>query len=186
MVPPASHRISRVPWYSGCIASPDFGPRVAYRTLTVCGRPSQTVRLRHLPASCAKPDSRQTRDRYAPTTPERSGQLTSAARPVWAQAGSLATTTALSYLISSPRGTEMFQFPRCPSARLCIQRPIRRLAPPWVAPFGFDRLIACMQLPGHVSPLSASFFGSRPLGIHPVPRSAWHTPHLSAPHENLA
>jgi hypothetical protein len=147
---------------------------VAYRTLTVCGRPSQAVRL--APPTC--PVRRHAllpghpSDPYAPTTPARTRSCPRI-HPVWAQAGSLATTTALSYLISSPRGTEMFQFPRCPSARLCIQRPIRRLAPPWVAPFGFDRLIACMQLPGHVSPLSASFFGSRPLGIHPVPRSAW-------------
>jgi hypothetical protein len=31
-------------------------------------------------------------------------------------------------LMSLPRGTEMFQFPRCPPARLCIHRPVRRLA----------------------------------------------------------
>ena len=30
-----------------------------------------------------------------------------------------------------------------------------------------------MQLPHHVSPRSASFFGSWPLGIHPAPSPAW-------------
>src|SRR5262249_48945130 len=46
-----------------------------------------------------------------------------------------------------------------------------------VAPFGFDRLIARLQLPGHVSPLSASFFGRWPLGIRSLPLLAWHAIH---------
>jgi hypothetical protein len=95
------------------------------------------------------------------------------ARPVWARPGSLATTTGISHLISFPRGTEMFQFPRCPAARLCIQRPLTTLARRRVAPFGFAWLIARLQLPRHVSPLSAPFLGSWPLGIHPTPVSAW-------------
>ena len=68
----------------------------------------------------------------------------------------------------------MFQFPRFPSVRLCIQRPIRPLARTGVAPFGFDWLNARLQLPSHVSPFSAPFFGLWPLGIHPTPFSAWH------------
>ena len=47
VVPPASHRISRVPWYSGIQPHPSSA--VAYRTLTVCGGPSQTLRLTPLP-----------------------------------------------------------------------------------------------------------------------------------------
>ena len=78
-----------------------------------------------------------------------------------------------SLLMSRPRGTEMFQFPRCPSRGLCIQPPIAGVATSWVAPFGFDWLIARLQLPSHVSPLSAPFFGLWPLGIHPTPFSAW-------------
>ncbi len=78
-----------------------------------------------------------------------------------------------SRLISLPRGTEMFQFPRCPACGLCIPPPLPTLARRRVAPFGSDRLIARLQLPGHVSPLSASFFGTRPLGIPPSPLSAW-------------
>ena len=42
VVPPTSHRVSRVPWYSGsCRASRNF----AYGPLTLSGRPSQTVLL---------------------------------------------------------------------------------------------------------------------------------------------
>ena len=38
MVPPASHRVSRVPWYSGsCLVTSHF----AYRAFTVCGLLSQ-------------------------------------------------------------------------------------------------------------------------------------------------
>ncbi len=53
----------------------------------------------------------------------------------------------------------MFQFPRCPSARLFIQRGIHGHAAVWVAPFGFIRLIARSQLPGYVSSRATSFFG---------------------------
>ncbi len=74
-------------------------------------------------------------------------------------------------LIPLPRGTEMFQFPRCPpdpTFDLVSSHHGRG-----VAPFGFGGLIARLQLPHHVSPRSASFFGSWPLGIHPAPSPAW-------------
>ena len=82
----------------------------------------------------------------------------------------------VSRLISPPRGTEMFQFPRCPPDSLYIQLPVRTLPRSRVAPFGFGRLIARLQLPVHVSPRAASFFGPWPLGIHPTPLLAWHVP----------
>src|SRR5438132_2814897 len=37
-----------------------------------------------------------------------------------------------------------------------------------VAPFGYLRIIACMQLPSNVSPVSASFIGLKRQGIHRV------------------
>src|SRR6476620_10087707 len=43
VVPPASHRISRVPWYSG-IRSPDHA-RVGYGSLTLSGAASQPLPL---------------------------------------------------------------------------------------------------------------------------------------------
>ena len=50
-------------------------------------------------------------------------------------------------LISCPRGTEMFQFPRCaPHPPMCSEEgdgtPSRR-----VAPFGDPRIKACVRLP---------------------------------------
>jgi hypothetical protein len=78
-------------------------------------------------------------------------------------------------LISPPRGTEMFQFPRCPPRGLCIQPAVRALPRSRVAPFGSGRLIARLQLPVHVSPRAASFLGPWPLGIHPTPLLAWHS-----------
>src|SRR5579871_6817521 len=46
-----------------------------------------------------------------------------------------------------------------------------------VAPFGFARLLARMQLPLHVSPVSASFFGLQRLGILLVLSLACRSPH---------
>ncbi len=73
-----------------------------------------------------------------------------------------------SRLISLRRATEMFQFAHCPSPCLCIQQAISRHHSGWVAPFGFSGLVARMQLPLNVSPVSASFFGLQRLGIHLV------------------
>ena len=52
-----------------------------------------------------------------------------------------------SRLLSFPRGTEMFQFPRFASRRLCIQRRIREHYLAWVPPFGHPRIGACLRLP---------------------------------------
>jgi hypothetical protein len=74
----------------------------------------------------------------------------------------------VSRLISSRRATEMFQFTRCPPHSLCVQLWVERHDSLWVAPFGFSRFNACMQLPLNVSPVSASFFGFKHQGIHLV------------------
>ena len=71
-------------------------------------------------------------------------------------------------LISLRRATEMFQFTRCPPSCLCVQQAVSRHYSGGVAPFGISGLIACMQLPRNVSPVSASFFGFQRLGIHLV------------------
>jgi hypothetical protein len=52
-----------------------------------------------------------------------------------------------SRLLSFPRGTEMFQFPRFASHRLWIQRWIREHYLAWVPPFGHPRITACLRLP---------------------------------------
>ena len=50
-------------------------------------------------------------------------------------------------MISSPPGTEMFQFPDLPPHRLWIQRWVSRHHPGGVAPFGHPRIKACWRLP---------------------------------------
>ncbi len=73
-----------------------------------------------------------------------------------------------SRLISLRQATEMFQFACCPRSGLCIQPAVSRHHSGGVAPFGYSRLLACMQLPLNVSPVSASFFGLQRQGIHLV------------------
>jgi hypothetical protein len=85
------------------------------------------------------------------------------ARGVWAPPRSLAATEGI---LSVPRGTEMFQFPRCPltactvSARPCAGR---------VAPFGHPRITGCQRLPGAFRRVAASFVGRQRQGIHHAP-----------------
>src|SRR6184192_2114369 len=64
-----------------------------------------------------------------------------------------------SRLISLRRATEMFQFAHCPPSCLCIEQAVSRHHSGRVAPFGVSGLIARMQLPLNVSPVSASFIG---------------------------
>src|SRR5207248_7045646 len=80
---------------------------------------------------------------------------------------------AESSFLSSPRGTEMFHFPRFARARLCVRRAVRRHYPPWVSPFGHLRIKAWLAAPRSLSQLPASFFASCRLGIHRVPFPAW-------------
>ena len=85
------------------------------------------------------------------------------ARGVWAPPRSLAATEGI---LSVPRGTEMFQFPRCPpegkppGARPCAGR---------VAPFGHPRIAGCQRLPGAFRRVAASFLGRQRQGIHHAP-----------------
>ena len=80
---------------------------------------------------------------------------------------------AESHLLSFPRGTEMFHFPRFAPSHLCIQWEVRRHYPPWVSPFGHPRIKAWLAAPRGFSQLPTSFFASCRLGIHRVPFVAW-------------
>jgi hypothetical protein len=73
-----------------------------------------------------------------------------------------------SRLISLRRATEMFQFAHGPPPCLYIQHGVSRHHSGRVAPLGYSGLIARMQLPLNVSPVSASFIGLQRLGIHLV------------------
>src|SRR5207237_72611 len=85
----------------------------------------------------------------------------------------LSPLLAESNFLSSPRGTEMFHFPRFARTRLWIQRAVRRHYPPWVSPFGNLRIKAWLAAPRSLSQLPASFIASCRLGIHRVPLVAW-------------
>jgi hypothetical protein len=91
----------------------------AYGALTRCGWPFQAIRL---PVRFLTPLCRS----YNPA-PEGT---------VWAFPRSLAATRRI---ISFPRGTEMFQFPRCPPSGLCVRPAVIRDESDWVAPFGDPR-----------------------------------------------
>src|SRR5438309_2395741 len=62
----------------------------------------------------------------------------------------------------------MFQFAHVPLPCLCVQQGVSRHHSRGVASFGYSGLIACMQLPLNVSPVSASFFGIERQGIRLV------------------
>jgi hypothetical protein len=74
-----------------------------------------------------------------------------------------------SRLISFPRGTEMFHFPRLPPHVLCVQT---RVTPHYrrrVSPFGNLRIKGCSTPPRSFSQSSTAFIGSGCQGIHHMP-----------------
>src|SRR3954453_11831454 len=81
------------------------------------------------PPSC--PRQRTT---AAPHTPPAATPAGLGTARVWAAPRSLATTRGM---LSSPRGTEMFQFPHLPPHALCVQAPVAGHDPRRVAPFGY-------------------------------------------------
>jgi len=91
--------------------------------------------------------------------PMKTAPTGSYALMVWAPPVSLAATPGI---LSFPRGTEMFQFPRCPPIHTdrsaCFQT--------GVAPFGYPWIARCQLVPRAFRSVAASFIGSRRLGIH--------------------
>ena len=78
-----------------------------------------------------------------------------------------------SLLLSSPQGTEMFQFPWFPLPALCVQAGVPRFGPRWVSPFGHPRIKAWEVTPRGLSQPPTSFFGFRRQGIHRWLFIAW-------------
>ena len=93
--------------------------------------------------------------------PETAAPVSSFAAPVWAPPRSLAATRGI---LSSPRGTQMFHFPRFPPGfpgdGPCAHR---------VAPFGSPGISGCQRLPQAFRRVAASFLGRHRQGIHPAP-----------------
>jgi hypothetical protein len=80
-----------------------------------------------------------------------------------------------SLLLSSPRGTEMFQFPRFPLSVLCVQTGVTPHDGCRVSPFGHPRIEAWSAAPRGFSQPPTSFLGFRRQGIHRWLFVAWRT-----------
>jgi hypothetical protein len=150
VVPPASHKISRVSWYSG------YQPTARDASSTGLSPPLVTLSNVFECVMCGflpvlQPQHCDHSPRWFGLFPVRSPLLRE------------------SRLISSRRATEMFQFTRCPPSlsHLCREA-VSRHHSGGVAPFGISGFFAWMQLPLNVSPVSASFFGLERQGIHRV------------------
>ena len=78
-----------------------------------------------------------------------------------------------SLLLSSPRGTEMFQFPRFPPTALCVQAEVTGHDPSRVSPFGHPWIKAWSTAPHGFSQPPTSFIGIWRQGIHRWLFVAW-------------
>ena len=132
MVLADSRRISRVLRYLGVQTGSQRA--FVYRTITLYGPPSQTVRLACwfvTPRPCGPLD---------PATPPHASVLGFRLFPV------RSPLLGESNFLSLPRGTEMSHFPPLASMRLCIQRMMTGHDSRRVSPFGHPRVGACVQL----------------------------------------
>ena len=124
MVPPSSHRVSRVRRYSGFSWLLSV---FAYETLTLFGGPSHVLLLTFSIPSAVR-------------TPKV--LLLS----VWPLPRSLATTYGISFDFSSSPYLDV-SVQAVPLIQLWIHCMIHRRYPMWIAPFGHLRINVCLQLP---------------------------------------
>ena len=80
-----------------------------------------------------------------------------------------------SLLLSSPQGTEMFQFPWFPLPALCVQAGVTPHDGCRVSPFGHPRINAWSAAPRGFSQPPTSFIGIRRQGIHRWLFVAWNS-----------
>ena len=78
-----------------------------------------------------------------------------------------------SLLLSIPRGTQMFQFPRFPPLVLCVHTRVTPHDGCGVSPFGHPRIEARSAAPRGFSQPPTSFIGIRRQGIHRWLFIAW-------------
>jgi hypothetical protein len=149
-----SRQISGVRRYSGIRID---RPRVfAYRTLTLYGRPFQTLRLTH-DFLTVRPDGSPITAH--PTTPntQRLPAITCARFRLIRFRSPLLTE---SLLFSLPTGTEMFHFPAFPPHTLYIQVWVTPHDGCRVTPFGNPGITARLTTPPGISQSPTSFIGS--------------------------
>ena len=143
--------------------------RFVYRALTCCGATFQNASTRQQICNSVKGLAPLP---LAPTTPN--WQRRKALPP--ARFGLFPFRSPLlreSLLLSSPRGTEMFQFPRFPLPALCVQTGVTLHDECRVSPFGYPRIKAWSAAPRGFSQPPTSFIGSRRQGIHRWLFVAW-------------
>jgi hypothetical protein len=143
----------------------------AYRALTCCGATFQNASTRQQICNSVKGLAPLL---SVPTTPN--WQRHQALPP--ARFGLIPFRSPLlreSLLLSSPRGTEMFQFPRFPLPALCVQAGVTPHDGCGVSPFGHPRIVAWSTAPRGLSQSPTSFFGFRRQGIHRWLFVAWRT-----------
>ena len=143
-----------------CGRSCDF----AYGTIALYGARFHTLRLSHDFVTSAGSATIRTR---CPTTPSAQ-RVAAYTRRVWADPLSLATTQGVS-LISFPRGTEMFHFPRLPPPCLCVQHGVTPHYQRRVSPFGHPRVKGYSAPHRGLSQPFTPFIDSWCQGIHHVP-----------------
>ena len=155
MVMADSHGIPRAPCYSG--PPQERRPGFTYRTLTVYGRPSQTIRLPK--AFYHSPPARRSQQRNDPTTP-RTQHPPALTRTRFSLLPFRSPLLRESQMFSSPAGTKMFHFPASPPTVLYIQTAATPHNECQVTPFGNPRITVWLPTPRGISQAPTSFIGS--------------------------
>ena len=147
MVPPASHRISRVLRYSGTgLPALPFG----YGSVTLSGGPFQNASPRLCRTFCR------------PTTPPDRSRL------VWAPSRSLAATWEIDVSFFSSGYLDV-SVPRVPPAQTMDSSASDGTLLPPGSPIQTSTDQSLLAAPRGFSQLATSFFGVQCHGIHPVP-----------------
>ena len=178
MVPPDSHRISRVPCY--------LGNATDRRTLTVTGlSPSPVAHSKdlHLHAHFLTVPPGDSPVTHAPTTPHTQ-PLPGITCLRFSLIRFRSPLLSESLLFSLPTGTEMFHFPVFPPHALYIQAQVTGHNSSQVSPFGHPRINARLPTPQGLSQAPTSFIGSRCQGIHHVPFIACLPTHIKQTQQN--
>jgi hypothetical protein len=178
VVPPDSHRISRVPCY--------LGNATDRRTLTVTGlSPSPVAHSKdlHLHAHFLTAPPGDSPVMHAPTTPHTQ-PLPGITCLRFSLIRFRSPLLSESLLFSLPTGTEMFHFPVFPPHALYIQAQVTGHNSSQVSPFGHPRINARLPTPQGLSQAPTSFIGSRCQGIHHVPFIACLPTHIKQTQQN--
>ena len=162
MVPPDSHKISRVPCYSG--------KHSRVTVLRLRGHYPLRLNFPEDSASTVISDSSTLRQQHqnAPTTPHTQ-RLPAITRMWFGLFRFRSPLLTESLLFSLPAGTEMFHFPTFPPHALCVQAWVTGHDSCRVSPFGNPRINARLTAPRGLSQPPTSFIGSWCQGIHRAP-----------------